>query len=483
MVLWLQDPSDLVLTLDHLVTLGEHPQDPHEGLLYLEYLKHQPSLEQVEKIGHYRYGSAVLAAQASPGLRFVALLLELRSLGKETPLRHRRFALILEGLSPGQSTLAIRSMKDQAAMGDGDAARAMVRAAIESHNDQTFACLCEALQEALPVLKKVEDFLVLYEDAPEFAPRLSEFRHIFFPPMAEFQSLPPSLPIAAPPAAARPTPKRRWSVSGLEGPGLLAVASSTGHLELIKISDDSLMQLPAGYRYSTYISPPGAYKGGGLSRRIVSSSLSDDLALLALYYHDGTTELLARASGKPVAELPRRDFTCFARRGPRIFVGGPAGLFSLDSHGSRKDLSHEPIRAIGARGLLVHSDGVVTVKGKERFQVDPNYRIRLAPNGSTVAIWDSHGEVEVFDLSGELVGRFYTGEDKPDLSYSLESDELVMAQKNGLKRWSLDGQRLSDLFPTPSEGRQRAERKPLEECSMDLDSLARHDGFFDRLSR
>ena len=482
-MLWLQDPSDLVLTLDHLVTLGEHPQDPHEGLLYLEYLKHQPSLEQVEKIGLYHYGSAVLAAQASPGLHFVALLLELRSLGKETPLRHRGFAQILEGLSAGQSTLAIRSMKDQAAMGDSDAVRAMVRAAIESRNDQSFACLCEALQEALPVLKKVEDFLVLYEDTPEFAPRLAEFRHIFFPPMAEFQSLAPSLPIAAPPAAVRPTPKRRWSVSGLEGPGLLAVASSTGHLELLKISDDSLLQLPAGYRYSTYISPPGAYKGGGLSRRIVSSSLSDDLTLLALNYHDGSTELLVRASGKPVAELPKRDFTCFARRGSRTYIGGPAGLFSLDSHGNRKNLSDQPIRAIGTRGLLVHSDGVVTVKGKERFQVDPNYHIRLAPNGSSVAIWDSHGEVEIFDLSGELVGRFYSGEDKPDLSYSLESDEIVMVYKNGLKRWSLDGQRLSDLYP-PKEGQaQRSDRKPLDKGSMDLDSLARHDSFFDRLSR
>jgi hypothetical protein len=479
-----QDPADLVLTLDHLVTLGELPEDPHEALVYLEYLKYQPSLEQVQQMSHYRYGGAMEASQASPALRFVALLLELRLLGKKTPLRQRGFAQILENLNPGQSNLAIRSMKDQAARGDGDALRAMVRAAMEVSQEQTFACLCEALREAAPVLQEVEDFLVLYQEEPEFRTRLAEFRHIFFPPLLTLHDLSEGETTQkAAPAAPEVRAKKRWSCSALTGPGCLAVASSSGHLELVRIADDSVLQLPAGYRYSTYISPPGSYKGGGLSRRIVASRLSDDLALVALTYHDGSMELLERAHGKPLAQLPDCDYTCFARRGRRVLVGGQSGLFSVDSRGIHRTLTDRGVRAVGAGSLLVDQEGVVTIKGKERFQVDPSYHIRPAPDGSSLTIWDSQGEVEVFDLYGEHLGRFYAGEDNPDLSYSLESDGLVLAHQRGLKRWSLDGKRLNDLVPVQVGQSQRPNQRPLIECAMDLDSLARYDGFFDRLTR
>lgn len=434
MPLWELPPADLYLMLDHLVTLGEQPTDPHEALVYLEYLKHPPSEE-------------------GPSPVFHSLLEELRRLGRQAPVRHRGFASTLTTLSPGKSTLAIRAMREQAEMGDGDAALALVRAALETQDEPTWLGLLETLPATLPYFERVERLLELYHGA-----RKNELLQLLAPPPLG----PIELPVTS--TDIRPAPRRSLSVTRLEGPGMLLVVSSTNHLETIKVARDLVEIRPYGYRHPS--SP----------RQIARCRLSDDLHLLVLFYTDGTLELISRTSGKSLAHLPNREYQCFARTGNQILVGGRHGIYNVRAH---KNISDEPVRAVGPGKLVCHLDGRVTLRGEERFHLDPAYRLRLGPDGRTLAVWDSHGEVEIFDLQGELVGRFYCAEDDPDLTYDLDSKSLVVLQNGVLKRWRLDGGQLPPIAPPAAKKSSR----PAQQGPLDLNLLAQHDGFFDRLQR
>lgn len=442
MALWDLTPADLILTLDHLVTLGEQPEDPHEALIYLEYLKNPPGEESPAPT----YPEALRRGQL-----FYALLLELRQLGRQAPLRHRGFARSLAGLSAGKANLALRAMRERAEMGDGDAALALLQAALELSDE----AVIESLTAVLPHLARCQAWLDLY---PAQHARRREIVELLAPPAP----MPLEVPAAVTPLR-QAAPTRSLSVTGLEGPGMLLAVSSAGHLETIKISRDRVEIQP--YRLVHLTSP----------RQIVRSRLSDDLHLLALFTRDGMLELVSRVSGKSLALLPNLDYQCFARTGNQILVGGPYGIYNVRTH---KYLSQEPVRALGAGKLVCHPDGRVTLRGQERFHLDPAYSLRLAPDGRTLAVWDSHGEVEIFDLQGELVGRFYCAESSPDLTYDLDSRNLVLLQNGSLRRWALDGTSLPPIGPSPRKTTRSAPAEPL-----DLNALARHDGFFDRLQR
>jgi len=478
MALWELDPFDLELTLDHLVTLGEQPEDPHEALIYLDYLKNRPPEGQLSQGLGDGYGQALRSDQP-----LAALILELRTLGRRAPLRHRGFARGLEGLSAGKWALAIRSMKDQAAMGDPDATLALIRAAMETRDEPTLAALLEVLAMGLPNLNEAEEFIRLYEQDPIFLERLDEVRRVLLPPLSELQVClpsPPLPPVATPlrtPGGGRNRTRKSLSVTELDGPGTLIVANQTGVVEWIKVASDHVEHLPSGYRYSTYISPIGAYKGGGQCRRIVASRLSDDLSLLVLFYHDNTAELLDRASGQPLGQVKAGSFKCFARIGKQILAGGPQGIINVRTH---KLISSQPVRALGPRKLLVHEDGRVTLRGQECFQINPSYHLRLAPDGRSLALWDSYGEVEIFNLDGDLMGRFFAAESAADLSYDLDSRELILMQRGCLKRWGLNGQPLPTLRPHQSETPSRSAPTP-NDGTLSLEKLAQYDSFFDRL--
>lgn len=470
MELW-QLPGDQLW--DRLHELAQEPPlaDPHEQLLVNSLVKHAP-VECLET----SYASAVLQ-----GRHFAALWAELRCLGKRTPLKHRDFVSQLQQLARNsRERPALQALSSQVQLGNDDALFALIRAALECSED-LYESLCQSLERLRINPGLWEDFLRLYEDAPEFAERIGAFRQTFLPEVCAIDLSRVEIPEPArvpkpPPQPSSLTPQ--WSLRQIKGLGRLTLFPKPRRV--FEIGMETVRLVPRGFLYTSYKSADYDYMGSGDSRRIHCARLADDLSYLVLQCAGGIWDLLS-LKGKVLASIPEGPWTCYTRcqTSKLPLLGGAHGVYRVE-HNNLILVDKRPVSAScqhQGKMLTLDMDGVVRQNNRRKWKLPPGPPAHFSPDGHYLARLHS-GHLEVY-LHQSPYARF-AARDEREFHFAADSQGLVSISKEGLTHWSLDGTPLAHYTEREATALPLPVNRP--QTRRTLEQMAQHDRFFDDLS-
>lgn len=470
MELW-QLPADQLW--DRLSELSQEPppDDPHQRLLVNSFLKHTPA-ECLET----SYTKALLE-----GRPFAALWAELRCLGPKTPIKHREFVSQLQQLvRNSRERPALQSLCSQAQLGDDDALFALIRASLEC-SEELYDSLCQSLESIRINPALWEDFLKLYQDAPEFYERMRTFRQTFLPEVPEINLTPAEIPRSTRPPRPAPRPSSltpQWSLRQIKGLGRLTLFSTPRRV--FEIGMETVRCLPKGFLYSSYKAANFDYMGSGDSRRIHSARLADDLSYLVLQCAGGLWDLLS-LKGKVLATIPEGPWSCYTtcQTSKRPLLGGPHGIYRVE-HNNLILVDKRPVHFFSqhqGKLLTLDSEGILRQNNRRKWKLPPGPPVHFSPDGAYLARLHQ-GHLEVY-LHQSPYARF-AARDEREFHFATDSQSLVTISQEGLTHWSLDGTPLAHY----TEREATAQPLPINPPSArrTLQQLARHDRFFEDLN-
>ena len=445
------DNGEVSLVLEDWVESGHVPLDPHEHLLLTTY-------------------------QTQPESVWQPLLEELRRLGRRTPLRYRDFSTRLKDLfHRGQARAAIEVLLTQARSGDEDALRALLRALVESQ-EYEFEYLIESVRFLNPQLWQVRDFLDLYPDQP----RLAKIQERLWPeisPLAIESTEPPKTSTSpAMPNISQPS----WSLRRLSGRGTLSYWFGSDPLaQVVQVENESIAS--NGFKRFTFQRSPKYYDEGD-SRIIRHCLLGLGEDLLLVNFHDGSWELLNLKPAYIRAEWLGGEWSCLGWRDSWIWVGGPEGIFRVDSQGPTEKICSHPVESalsfeqdwfgINPEGQLWSSSG---------FQLPDNLRARaFSARGALLAASRDDGQLQIWNLQRQCLQAIC--EEAPplqELAFSSDGQLLLGLMPRQVRRWSSqDGTSREAVFPPEALGIRKRPVLPIGTH----EELAQQDRFFDQVS-
>lgn len=471
MELW-QLPADQLW--DRLSELAQEPpaDNPHQRLLVNSFLKHAPA-----ECLQTSYTEALLQ-----GRPFAALWAELRCLGPQTPLKHREFVPQLQQLARNsRERPALQALSSQAQLGDCDALFALIRASLECPEE-----LYESLRQSLETIRinpeLWEQFLELYQDAPEFHDRVRSFRQTFLPDVPEIDLTRLEIPRSTP--RPRPTPQPcsltpQWSLRQVQGLGRLTLFSKPP--KVFEIGMETVRCLPKGFLYTSYTAAAGSdYMGSGHSRRIHSTRLADDLSYLVLQCAGGLWDLL-NFKGKVIASIPEGPWTCYTtcQTSKLPLLGGPYGIYQLQHHNLIL-VEKRPVVAFSqhqGKLLTLDKEGVLRQNNRKKWKLPPGPPAHFSPDGHYLARLHS-GHLEIY-LHQSPYARFPVPHER-EFQFTPDSSALLTISKEGLTHWSLDGTPLAHYTEREATAQPLPVNPP--QTRRTLQQMAQHDRFFDDLN-
>jgi hypothetical protein len=438
---------------DELQQLSQEapPDDPHERLLIQAFLKHAP-----DDLEH------------GP---FAALLFELRTLGKQAPLKHRDFLQQLPRLvGQNREIPALQSLASQAELGDRDALYALIRASLDySH---------ELLQPYLENLRVEPDlweaYLKLYPDSAVKAFRETYLPVIEFVDLSRLEFPPLERPKKPTPKSADFTPS--WSLRQVTGLGRITLFSQPH--QVFEIGMETIRSLPKGFLYTSYRERDDSYTGSGESRRIHHTRLADDLSYLVLQFAGAGWDLL-NFQGKVIASVPAGPWNCYMTDGSPV-IGGPGGVYRYLLN-NLTQIDKRPVLAFHLRqGELFTLDYDHVLRHNQTIlgQLPAGPPFRFSPDGQHLARLHE-GHLEIYRLQNPA-NRLPANRER-EFSFSPDSQSLITIGKDGLTRWSLDGNPLAYLTEREASLQPLPVNQP--EVPRTRQQMAEHDRFFDQLSQ